>query len=977
MKLKLFLLTLWMLAAFVNAMAQQITGQVRASGGEALPGVTVLEKNTTNGISTDLEGHFIIKASANATLVFSYVGFQTQEIPVQGRSNINVILEENLVGIDEVVAIGYGSALKKDITGAVATVSESEFNKGYVTNAEQLIANKLPGVQVIPSSGRPGAGSSFLIRGGASLNASNDPLIVIDGVPIEGWGDGPGFLSALNPNDIESFSILKDASAAAIYGSRASNGVILITTTKGQAGKLKVSIQSKASLSHIMKKVPVLDGDQFRELVSEAAAYSGKDLSWFAPGTENTDWQDEIFQQALSTDHNLSISGGIKNLPYRLSLAYLNQDGILKTSNFERVTAIFNLNPTLFDQHLKINLNLKASMEDQRLADERAIGSAISFDPTQPVRTDDSKFGGYFEYEAYADNPAVFWGHFNPVGMLEQVTSTSNTLRSIGNIQLDYSLHFLPELHININTGYDLARSKSSYFMPETAFEQNMAKGSKYNADPSREVRNVYFESYMNYVKDLKSLKSRVDAMVGYSYNDFLSTYYNYPSYNALGEEQPNSAPTYLFDKPQHTLISFYARANYFLMDRYLLTATIRNDGSSRFAESNRWGLFPSVAFAWKINQEGFMQGMTSLSDLKLRMGYGVTGQQDGIGNYDYIPTYSQGELTAQYYIGNKFYRLAYPSAADRNRKWEQTATYNLGLDWGFFNQRLSGSIDVYKKITDDLLNTVNVPMGTDFTSSITKNIGSMENRGIELNLKATAVKTNDLSWNLGANFTYNENEITKLSLVADSAVGLASGSYLVNTVGYSRNVFYLYHQVYDQDGTPLEETMLDVNKDGIINDKDRYRSHSSIPKFLIGFNTALQYKSWSLNVNCHANLGHYMYYRPGDNMVAVYGWNAPYNVSTNWYDTEFKMSTNQAQEFSDYYLQNASFLKVDNITIAYDFKNLFEKASLRINASIQNVYTLTNYQGQDPEASWNWGVDFGSSYPVPRTYAIGLTLDF
>jgi iron complex outermembrane receptor protein len=965
----------------LKAQTTAVSGNVKSSTGEPLPGVTVLVKGTTNGLITDINGNYTIQTKPNATLQFSFVGYMPAEESVNGRKTIDVVLHENVVGLEEVVAIGYGSARKKDITGAVATVGKDDFIKGSITNAEQLIANKVPGVQVIPSSGKPGAGSSFLIRGGASLNASNDPLVVIDGVPIEGWGDGAGFLSQLNPNDIESFTVLKDASASAIYGSRASNGVILITTNKGQAGKLKISASTKSSVATIMKKVPVLNADQFREVAQLAANYSGKTLESLGLGTASTDWQDEIFQPAVSTDNSISLSGGLKNIPYRLSVGYLNQDGILKTSNYERMTAMLNINPILFDEHLKVNLNLKGSLENDQIADTRAISSAISFDPTQPVRTETSNYGGYFEYEQYASNPATLHGHLNPVGMLEQVDNHKNTMRSIGNVQLDYKVHFLPDLHLNVNTGYDLSRSKTSYFIPETAFEQNIAGGSSYIADPYQEVRNVYFESFANYVKDIKSIESRVDAMVGYSYNDFMTTINYYPSYNAAGVEQPNSAPTYLFDQPQHTLISFYARANYFFKDKYLLTATIRDDGSSRFSDKNRWGLFPSVAFAWKINQEGFLKSAKNLSDLKLRLGYGVTGQQDGIGNYDYIPTYSQGNLTEQYLIGNSFYRRAIPSAADRNRKWEQTATSNIGIDFGFFNNRLSGTIDAYIKKTSDLLNTVNVPLGTDFTSSITKNIGSMENRGIEFSLKAQPVQTKDFSWDLGFNMAYNENEITNLSMVGDSAVGLFSGSYLVNTVGYSRNVFYLYHQVYDQDGSPLEEVMLDTNNDGIINDKDRYRSYSSIPKYILGFNTNVRYKNLSAGMACHANLGHYMYYHPGDNMVSLYGWMAAYNMSTSYYDTEFKMSTNQAQSYSDYYLQNASFLKIDNINVNYDFKNLFRSfnsnASLRVSASVQNVFILTKYKGQDPEASWNWGIDYGTNYPLPRTYALGLTLDF
>jgi TonB-dependent starch-binding outer membrane protein SusC len=982
--LSLLLLMMFMLCISTISMAQNIavSGTITDENAMPLPGVNITIQGTTLGSVTDLNGHYTIQIpGSDAVVIFSYIGYVQQEIAVGNQTRIDISLVPDIASLVEVVKIGYGTSRKRDITGAVATLGEEEFNQGYVTNAEQLIANKAPGIQVIPSSGRPGAGSSFLIRGGASLNASNDPLIVIDGVPIEGWSDGPGFISSLNPGDIESFTILKDASAAAIYGARASNGVIIITTKKGKAGKLKVTVSSLMSVANIMKKVPVLTGEQFREVINTAAAFSGKDLAWFDAGTENTDWQDEIYQPALSTNNNIRLTGGLKSLPYNLSIGYLNQDGILKTSNFERVTAMLSVTPTLLDNHLKVSLNIKGSTENQQNADERAISSAISYDPTKPVRTDTSHYGGFYEYEAFASNPAVFHGHYNPVGMLEQVNSTSESMRSIGNIQLDYKVHFLPDLHINVNTGYDMARSKSHYSIPETAFEQNIAYGSIYNAEPSSEVKNVYFESYLNYVKDLSSINSRIDMMVGYSYNDFLSTNYNYPSYNAFNIEQPNSAPTYLFDSPQHTLISFYARANYFLMDKYLLTAPIRNDGSSRFSDSNRWGLFPSVAFAWKVNQESFLKDVTAISNLKIRLGYGVTGQQDGIGNYDYIPSYSQGDLTSQALIGSNFYRLAYPSAADRNRKWEQTATTNIGIDWGIFGQRVSGAIDLYKKNTSDLLNTVNVPLGTDFTSSITKNIGSMENKGIEVSVKATALETKDLTWDIGLNFTYNENKITNLSLVADSAVGLFSGSYLVNTVGYSRNVFYLYHQVYDQDGSPLEETFLDVNSDGIINEKDRYRSKSSIPKVLIGFNTGVTYKQWSASISCHANLGHYMYYHPGDNMVAVYGWTVPYNMSTSYYETDFRNSTNQSQNYSDYYLQNASFLKIDNINIGYNFKDLFQsfdsQASLRVSASITNVYTFTKYTGQDPEASWNWGVDWGGNYPIPRTYALGLTLDF
>ncbi len=981
--MKKLLLSLLLLTITIASQSQelQISGKIRdARDNSPLPQATVQIKGTTNGTISDANGNFRINASHGDTLLFSFIGYAKQEIPVGKSSTINVLLKPDDLVINDVIVIGYGSVRKSDQTGAISSVSSEDFNKGPVTNAEQLIANKIPGVQVIPNSGKPGAGSSFLIRGGASLNAGNDPLIVVDGVPLEGWGDGPGFLSSLNPEDIESFTVLKDASAAAIYGARASNGVILITTSKGAQGKLQFNFTSTASLSHIYKKVPVLNASQYREVAQVASDYSRQTYESLGLGDYNTDWQDVIYHIAVGTENNISMSGGIKNLPYRFSMGYLNQDGILKTSNFERITALLNLTPELFDKHLTLKLSLKGISEKERIADERAISSAISFDPTQPVKTEDSNYGGYFEYEEYASNPANMNGHFNPLGLLEQISSHSDVIRCIGNIQADYKVHFLPDLHLHLNTGYDISRVKTCYFVPADNFEQNISGGDVYNADPAKKVRNTVLEYYLNYIKDISSLSSHIDLMSGYSYNDFLTTEYYYPTYNASGE-QIGSDPAYDKDKPRHTLISFYARLNYTLMDKYLLTATVRRDGSSRFSEKNRWGVFPSAALAWKINDESFLKNVETISALKLRIGYGETGQQDGIGNYDYLTTYTAADADYSYQIGNKYYQLTYPSAYDPNRKWEQTATTNAAIDFGFLKNRLGGSVDVYYKKTTDLLNTIDIPSGTNFTSSITKNIGSMENRGIEFTITAKPVKNENFQWDLGFNFSWNKNKITKLSMTDDNEVGLVSSDYLVNTVGYSRNVFYLYHQVYDENGDPLEEVMLDANNDGSINDKDRYRSKSSLPKYILGFNTNLNYKKWSLSMTAHANLGHYIYYCPSDNLVALYGWLVPYNLSTMYYKSKFKMSGNQLQKYSDYYLQNASFLKLDNITLSYDFgkifKSFYHDAGLRVNASAQNVLTWTNFTGQDPEPSYNWGEDWGSNYPRSRIYELGITLNF
>lgn len=964
-----------------------ITGTVKDGiARSGLPGVSVRLKGTNNGTVTDKSGHFSLSTPGSGTLEFSYVGYQTQLIPITSKHELEVILLEDQNSLNELVVIGYGTAKARDLTGAVATISAKEFQQGAVTNAEQLIANKLPGVQVTPISGKPGSGSSITIRGGASLNASNDPLFVIDGVPMEGWNgtSGPGILSTLNPGDIESFTVLKDASAAAIYGARASNGVILITTKKGKAGgALQIDFSSRASLSKIREMAPVLSAEEFRTIAIKAAADVGIPLTNLNLGNTSTNWQKEIYQSAMMYENNISFSGGVKSLPYRLSFGNLEQDGILKTGNYERNTALLNLSPVFLDQHLKLNLSVKGVMEKERIANQGAIGSAISFDPTQPVHDPNSPYGGYFEYYNAAANPALLHGHYNPVGLLEQYNNNNKVLRSVGNIQLDYKAHFLPELHFNINTGYDTGSSRSRNFSPETTFQYSLQKGLSFDQKYASS-KNSFFEGYLNYAKELKSIESNIDVVAGYSYNDFLSTYYNYPTTNALGEKIEGTDPTYPFDKPRHTLISYYSRLNYRFKDKYLFTATVRKDGSSRFSEENRWGIFPSVALAWRINKEDFLKNRSSISDLKLRVGYGVTGQQDGIDNYAYIPMYYQGSGQDMYLFGNQdYFQTSFPSATDFNRKWEQTATSNLGVDFGFWNNRLSGSIDLYYKKTKDLLNTVNIPMGTNFASSITKNIGSMQNKGLELIIKGQPIVTDHFTWDIAFNMAYNENKITKLYIGDDSEVGLASGGNLVNTVGYSRNVWYLYQQVYDANGKPLEDVMVDRNNDGIVNSKDRYRSKSSVPKYLIGFSTSTTYKKLTAGFALHANLGHYLSYQPLDNLSAVNSNVAnglvPLNLSKEYYKSEFHLNTNQFQYNSDYYLQNASFLKLDNIYLNYNvgkiFKSFNKNATLQLNASVQNVFTITNYTGRDPEASGNGGWENG--YGIPRVYSLGLGLQF
>lgn len=971
MPYRLSCFTLFYLIPFLF-FGQSISGIVTDESNQPLPGATVLLKGTSIGAVTDFDGQFnldITSSTDSNILVISFLGYMTREVNfTRNANNIIVVLREDVSTLDEVVLIGYGTQKKKDLTGSVATVSAKDFQNAPVTNVEGLIANKLPGVQITPSSGRPGAGSSILIRGGSSLSATNNPLFIIDGVPIEGSNNGPGILSQLNPNDIESFTVLKDASASAIYGSRASNGVVIITTKKGSLNDFQVNISSNTRVSTIIKNASILTADEYREVVNDLGS------SRTPLGEASTNWQDEVFQVAFAQEHNISVSGAIKSLPYRASVGYLEQDGNLKAGKYKRLTALLNLSPKFFDNHLKINLNLKGSFEDDRIANENAIWTASAFDPTQPVYVEDQTYGGYFQYTQFADNPAI--ALINPVSMLEQRKQINQNKRSVGNIQLDYSLHFLPDLHVNVNAGYDISQGTYQDGVQPNYFPSDLSGGYIYYANPSREVKNLLLESYLFYSKEIESIKSKFDLTAGYSYNDFLTTNYFYPTFRAdTGAQFPNSNPPFPFDKPSNAIVSFYGRLNYSFNNKYLLTASLRRDGSSRFSEDNRWGTFPSVALAWKIKEESFLKNSKSLSDLKLRLSYGVTGQQDGIANYYYQTGYNTGNLSNQYTIGDTTYTTVTPQAYNPDLKWEQTESLNIGLDFGIINNRISGSIDLYKKDTKDLLNLTTVPLGVNFDNQLLLNIGTMENKGVEFNLNAIPVQTDNVSWNINFNATYNENTITKLTNGNDTGVGLFSDATLVNTVGYPRNTFYLYHQVYDLNGMPIEGQMLDVNDDGMINAQDRYITNkSTLPKYLLGFSTSFQYKKWSLSTSFHANLDHYLFFQPYNSTVAITDFQVSQNLNTLYYDTLFNFN-DEAQRYSDFYLQNASFLRMDNLNIGYDFGKTLanSKLGLSLNFSVQNVFTITDYDGIDPEAIS--GSENG--YPVPRVYALGVNLNF
>lgn len=975
----------------VSAQQKTITGRVLGADNQPLSGATIKLKGKQISAVTNDNGLFSINASSNDVLLFTSVGYLSLESKAGSGNTLNVTLTTNAANLNEVVVVGYGTARKKDLTGAVSIVSSKDFQKGIISTPEQMIAGKVPGVSIISNGGQPGSGSTIRIRGGSSLRASNDPLIVIDGVPLEtsaisGAGNA---LSFINPNDIESFTILKDASAAAIYGTRASNGVIIITTKKGIAGKLKVNFSSTTSVSSITKKVAVLSADQFREVVNAKGNAAQKAML----GTANTDWQDQIYQHALSTDNNISLSGGIKKLPYRFSLGYANQDGILKTDNLQRVSAALILNPTFFDNHLKVDLNIKGSMQNTRFANADAIGYAISFDPTQPVyaTTKAERFGGYYEWlspDPTSTTGLVALAGRNPLGLLNQRVDKSDPQRSIGNLQLDYKFHFLPELHAVVNLGYDISRGTGTVFVSDSAASDYAAGGAGgLNNHYKQAKRNTVFDFYLNYVKDIPSIKSRIDVTTGYSYNNFLTTNYSYAIFNAKGVKYPNSDPAFTFDKPENTLISFFGRANYTFKDRYLVTGTLRRDGSSRFSADNRWGLFPSIAAAWKLKQESFLKNSNVVSDLKLRVGYGITGQQDGINDYDFLSFYGLSSPNATYQFGNTFYQMYRPGGYNPALKWEQTATSNAALDFGFLNNRITGSVDFYYKKTSDLLNLIPQPAGTNFSAFFIANVGDMENKGVEFSINTQPVKNNNFTWDASFNITYNKNKITNLTVVPKDinypgiqaggiAGGIGGGFAQIQAVGYSKNTFNLFRQVYDAAGKPLENVFVDKNGDGIINQNDLYKSKSADPDVFMGFSNNISYKKWSTGFVLRASIGNYLYnnvYSNNGQLSQVTGNSVLYNTSTSYLDTKFAGNSNNL--LSDYFIQNASFLRMDNFNIGYSAgKILGNKTNLRLNASVQNVFVVTKYKGLDPEVSS--GID-NNFYPRPRIFALGLGLDF
>ena len=1006
------LMTLWAVWGIaIGAFAQQITvnGVVQDTQGEPIIGANILVKGTANGTITDLDGNFQLTADADALLVISYIGYVTQELPAQPVMNIT--LREDAEQLEEVVVIGYGSVKKNDLSGSVVAIKAEDMNKGAVTSPQELIQGKVPGLYVSAGDGQPGAGSSIRIRGGASLNASNDPLIVIDGVPVanDAAPGTPNALATINPNDIETFTVLKDASATAIYGSRASNGVILITTKKGTQDRIKVNYAGTFTVKDPYKRVKVMGADEFRETTIRQYP-QGTTLGDAAQAMLNmypdqsTNWQDEIFRTGLATDQNISVAGKVAFMPFRVSVGYNTERGTLRTSQYDRYTASMNLSPKFLDDHLSIDLNVKGTINKTRFAESGAVGAAAFFDPTKPVYNDTGRYNGYWTWETLAesDGTTTYYPNtlasVNPLAMLEQYRNRGTTNRSLGNLQIDYKIHGFEELRANLNLGYDVAKSTGSRFdtagSPQAALNttfKDIGQGATWNSLR----RNLLLDFYVNYNKEFQSIQSRIDAMAGYSWQHFYNSDFDITKSNPtdagekegwtyVDEERRFWQDGYHRIPKENYLVSFFGRLNWHYMDRYLLTATLRRDGSSRFSSNNRWGTFPSVAFAWTILNEPWMEPAREvLSNLKIRLGYGVTGQQE-IGDYLYLPTYSLGTNPTGQYLGSY---LLKPNGYSPDLKWEETTTYNLGIDFGFLNNRITGTLEYYDKRTKDLLNSVSAPAGTNFTNIITANVGKMRNQGVEFNINAVAIQDNDFTWELGYNFTWNKSRITKLTAAYNPDYpGIAAGNAPFATgttiqyhqVGYAPSTFYLYQQVYDEQGHPVQNEVVDRNKDGEITQADQYMTGKSpMPKVFMGLNSQFKYKNWDFGFNLRANFGNYVFngFAADHTTLAHFnnqGFINNYAVDAGKYGWT-KISENY-QKTSDLYLENASFLKMDNITVGYTFDKFFtDKISGRVSASVQNVFTITGYNGLDPETS---AID-SNIWPRPRTFTIGLNLNF
>ena len=983
----------------VCAFAQQIVvkGHVKDATGEPITGATVRVAGQEGGVVTDIDGNFSISANTGAEITVSYIGYSDAKAPAS--ANMVIVMKDDAAkSLNEVVVIGYGMVKKSDLTGSVTALKPDSKNKGLVVNPQDMLSGKVAGVNITSDGGAPGAGANIRIRGGSSLNASNNPLIVIDGIAMdqEGVQGLSNPLSMVNPQDIESFNVLKDASATAIYGSRGSNGVIIITTKKGRKGMApQVSYNGSMTVSQRSNSLKLMNGDEYRDYVIKA--YGANSDAAKALGTANTDWQKEIYRTAVSHDHNVAVQGAFKNLPYRLSVGYTGQQGILKTTNFRRVTAALNLNPSFFDDHLTMNLNAKGMYAESDFANNAAISDAFRFDPTQSIydNSDDAvkHYGGYFQWKTIGgitdidkDYPTTANENApgNPVARLALHNERAYSRSFVGSADIDYKVHGFEDLRLHLTLGADVSKGKQNKRVPGTAFDP-FYFGSYGSQEKLK--RNLSLSMYAQYFKDFNE-KHHFDIMAGYEWQHFWHNeykdywgYYGPKSSVTPGQEQPH---TPYFTKSENYLVSFFGRANYTLLNRYFFTATVRDDGSSRFKK--HWAWFPSFAFAWKAKEESFLKDVNALSDLKLRLGWGMTGQQEGIGDYNYFTIYKMNTGTQSFYPLLGKGDLNMPQAINEALTWETTTTYNVGLDWGVLNQRLSGSLDLYYRKTTDLLNTAPVLGGTNFDNVVPQNIGSLENKGVEATISWKAIQSKDWYWTLDYNITYNKNKITELinsdSTPIETGDGAHSGTgtkVRAYAVGQSSSAFYVYQQAYDSNGKPIEGAIVDRNGDGRITEADRYFYKQAAAPVTMGLSSRVEYKDWDFGVSFRASFGNYVY-----NDVQA----SRSDMSKLWDKSFLEQRTKAARDLnwqssewalSDYFVQNASFLKCDNITLGYSFDKLLKTGSWhglsgRVYGTVSNVFTLTKYNGLDPEVFS--GIDY-ELYPRPTSFILGLSLNF
>lgn len=969
------------ISGFVTAQQRTIKGVVKdAATGEALIGANIITKQDNSiGTITDFDGNFELKVPpGTTTLIFSYTGYTSVEESIVNRDYLEVSLTAGQL-LENIIVIGYGTVKREDATGSVQAVSSRDFNRGAITSPQELLAGKVAGV-AITTGGGPDDGSQIRIRGQSSLSASNDPLIVIDGIPVDNGGvaGNRNPLNIINPNDIESMTVLKDASATAIYGSRASAGVILITTKKGAVGTpFKVGYTGNFNMGNTYNRVDVLKADEYRALIEKQ--YPADHPARTLMGAASTDWQDEIYRTALGQDHNLNMTGSFGEIPYRASLGYTSKEGLLKNDVFQRYSVGINVTPKLLDNTLQMNVGLKGILSNNQFAERGAIGAALSWDPTQPILDENSKYSGYRVWTLPNGNPNGL-APANPVSLLDRNLrdDQSDVYRYIANASADYRFKFLPSLRANLNLGYDFSKGKGSVRIPGNnvvAYSFQPDFGGGVDNSYEQERTNSVLEFYLNYKKDAK--EHSLDAMAGYSWQRF----YNNNSFrnsDAAGTPAQTIERTNVADELY--LLSLFSRVNYGYKNRYLLTLSLRGDATSRFSPDTRWGLFPAAALAVKLIESDARY----FGNLKLRAGWGVTGQQAIGGSYVSQPIYQLSLSNAAYQFGESFINTYRPNGYDARIKWEETTTYNLGFDYSIIKGRLSGTLDIYQRNTKDLLNFIQVPAGTNLTNFISTNIGNMVNKGIEIGLNIGAISQKDINWDISFNAAYNTNEITKLTAIDDPTYigvltgGIAGGvgsNIQIHSVGYQPASFWVFQQLYDENGNILEGQFADLNGDGKVDELDKFRYKKPAPDVIMGITSNFKFKNFDFSFAGRANIGNYVYNNVATDMGYLQRLYHPTNYLQNVHRSAVDNNVLQQRNltFSNHFVTNASFFRMDHMTAGYSFDNLLGRF-MRIYATVQNPFVITGYKGLDPELGN--GID-NNVYPRPRTFVFGVSIDF